>query len=191
VKTGTIRAAEGRRLIAALERAGMSLALWNATSDIGAPCVIARLCEDEANDRSALGYFWGAGCHLDPAVALTRAITEAAQSRLTLISGARDDLGEEDYAAARLPDAIAVALDRWEASMAGCRFESVTSLSTGTFEGDVAVLLDLLAAAGMGTAIAVDLAAADIAVVRVVVPGLEAHDTRARLLPGARLRALQ
>ncbi|MGW4425070.1 YcaO-like family protein [Streptosporangium sp. NPDC004631] len=36
--------------------------------------------------------FTGAGCHLDPAIALCRALTEAAQSRLTAIAGARDDL---------------------------------------------------------------------------------------------------
>lgn len=34
----------------------------------------------------------GFGCHTDPAVALSRSITEAAQSRLAMISGVRDDL---------------------------------------------------------------------------------------------------
>lgn len=34
----------------------------------------------------------GAGCHLDPAIALSRSLTEAAQARLTLIAGAREDL---------------------------------------------------------------------------------------------------
>ncbi len=34
----------------------------------------------------------GYGCHVDPSVALTRAICEAAQSRLSFIHGARDDL---------------------------------------------------------------------------------------------------
>ncbi|MFB9924161.1 YcaO-like family protein [Amycolatopsis halotolerans] len=36
--------------------------------------------------------FAGSGCHSDPAIALTRAMTEAAQSRLTAIAGTRDDL---------------------------------------------------------------------------------------------------
>jgi ribosomal protein S12 methylthiotransferase accessory factor len=171
----------------------MSLAVWNATSDVGAPCFLARICESEANDRSALGNFWGAGCHLDPAVALGRAITEAAQSRLTLIAGARDDLTTADYAGARQPDAIAIALDRWEARMACCRFDAVASRTTGTYEGDVAVLLDLLAGAGMPGAIAVDLSepSFDFSVVRIIVPGLEAHDTRGRIVPGARLRAIR
>jgi ribosomal protein S12 methylthiotransferase accessory factor len=37
----------------------------------------------------------GYGSHLSPSVAATRAITEAAQSRLTFIHGARDDLNAE------------------------------------------------------------------------------------------------
>ena len=36
----------------------------------------------------------GSGSHLSPEVAVSRALTEAAQSRLTFISGARDDLPE-------------------------------------------------------------------------------------------------
>ncbi|MBQ0891085.1 YcaO-like family protein [Streptomyces sp. RM72] len=39
----------------------------------------------------------GAGTHLDPGVALCRALTEAAQSRATAIAGARDDIGPEPY----------------------------------------------------------------------------------------------
>lgn len=41
--------------------------------------------------------FAGSGCHSDPSVAMARAITEAAQSRLTHISGARDDLAADSY----------------------------------------------------------------------------------------------
>ncbi|GAA2786848.1 YcaO-like family protein [Kitasatospora aburaviensis] len=37
-------------------------------------------------------WFGGAGCHADPHIALSRAITEAAQSRLTSIAGTRCDL---------------------------------------------------------------------------------------------------
>jgi ribosomal protein S12 methylthiotransferase accessory factor len=43
----------------------------------------------------------GAGTHLDARVALSRALTEAAQSRATLIAGARDDIGKSAYREAR------------------------------------------------------------------------------------------
>ena len=45
----------------------------------------------------------GSGCHADRDVALLRAITEAAQSRLTRISGAREDFGDEAYPADPAP----------------------------------------------------------------------------------------
>ena len=41
--------------------------------------------------------FFGAGCHPSRRIALLRALTEAAQSRLTYISGARDDIERRDY----------------------------------------------------------------------------------------------
>ncbi|MYR40482.1 YcaO-like family protein [Streptomyces sp. SID5910] len=42
--------------------------------------------------------FAGSGCHFDPRVALSRALTEAAQSRLTCIAGTRDDLDSHENA---------------------------------------------------------------------------------------------
>ena len=39
----------------------------------------------------------GSGCHVSKEIAFTRALTEAAQSRLTFISGARDDLFVNQY----------------------------------------------------------------------------------------------
>ena len=44
----------------------------------------------------------GYGCHIDPSVALTRAICEAVQSRLSFIHGARDDLQIATWRFARL-----------------------------------------------------------------------------------------
>ncbi|MGJ3558794.1 YcaO-like family protein [Streptomyces sp. INA 01156] len=39
--------------------------------------------------------FAGGGCHTTPVIAMTRAVTEAAQSRLTAIAGTRDDLASD------------------------------------------------------------------------------------------------
>jgi ribosomal protein S12 methylthiotransferase accessory factor len=47
--------------------------------------------------RSVGGVFGGCGLHHDPAIALARALTEAAQSRLTLISGTREDIPTSGY----------------------------------------------------------------------------------------------
>jgi ribosomal protein S12 methylthiotransferase accessory factor YcaO len=44
-----------------------------------------------------LGIFTGTGTHLAKSVALSRALTEAAQARLTSISGNRDDILPKYY----------------------------------------------------------------------------------------------
>ncbi|NEN91742.1 MAG: hypothetical protein F6K48_23705 [Okeania sp. SIO3H1] len=46
----------------------------------------------DPNYLSPLYINGGYGCHIDPSIALTRAICEAAQSRLSFIHGAREDL---------------------------------------------------------------------------------------------------
>ncbi|MGQ4616392.1 YcaO-like family protein [Nocardia sp. R7R-8] len=46
----------------------------------------------------------GSGAHTDPGVALSRAITEAAQSRLTAIVGTRDDINPQSYRRSTTPN---------------------------------------------------------------------------------------
>ncbi len=76
-----------RRLVRQIRAAGGKLRLYDATWEVGVPVLVAALIFDD------LPWTWhGSGSHLCPAVALSRALTEAAQSRLTYIAGARDDL---------------------------------------------------------------------------------------------------
>lgn len=56
-------------------------------NDFNIACFVAYLWSEDFPAIAA-----GCGAHSDPAVALSRAITEAAQSRVTAISGARDDV---------------------------------------------------------------------------------------------------
>ncbi len=68
--------------------------LWNLPSETGIPTVLAALDDRALRDPALLVI--GAGAHLDPAVAVTRALTEAAQSRLIQIHGAREDTLREE-----------------------------------------------------------------------------------------------
>jgi ribosomal protein S12 methylthiotransferase accessory factor len=116
----------------------------------------------------------GMGCHPSRAIALLRAITEAVQVRLTLISGARDNATQREYALAMEPELMrrqATAL----AGEAGRDFRATPSFDGGSFDADVAWELDALRAAGITQAVVVDLAREEfnIPVVRVIVPGLE------------------
>src|SRR5690606_34634787 len=76
------------------------------TSDLGVPAYACRIVDRPGAPRwAARGACGGYGCHLDPSVALLRALTEAVQSRLTLIAGSRDDLSMRTYEAFTDPQA--------------------------------------------------------------------------------------
>lgn len=164
--------------------AGIAVTMHDITSDIAVP---AFLCEirDERGLRP-LSHS-GMGCHLDPAIALLRALTEAAQSRLTYITGSRDDIFRDEYRAARRAPPVAAPPPR----MIALRAMAEDARRTLTFDDDVALLSARLAAAGLDTVLRVDLTRRDVGipVVRVIVPGLEAPDDDPSYRPGGRARA--
>ncbi len=74
--------------------------------DIRVPTYLAVLIDDE-RERAGLKYVdvaSGSGTHPIAARAALRAITEAVQTRLTTITGSRDDVDPGDYARALPPD---------------------------------------------------------------------------------------
>ncbi|MCX4721854.1 YcaO-like family protein [Streptomyces virginiae] len=77
----------GREVIARLAAAGMALEIALVAGPYGLPVCVAYLWSE---DYPVV--FAGGGCHSVPGIALTRAVTEAAQSRLAAIAGTRDDL---------------------------------------------------------------------------------------------------
>ena len=77
-------------LCARIERAGVTLETRLIPSPTGLPCFLAWVSCD---DYPAAMY--GFGCHRNADIALSRAVTEAAQARLAYISGARDDLQDD------------------------------------------------------------------------------------------------
>lgn len=158
-----------RDLCRRIEAAGLRAGVWDITSDLEIPAFFARLAEPDP----ALSWLdcWGAGCHPHPEVALLRALTEAAQTRLTLISGARDDLGRGRY------QADAPRRRDWLAEGdGGLDFSPGAGLDAATLEEDLTWLVGRLGQAGLTSVVVVDLGSPGpgLAVVRVIVPGLEA-----------------
>jgi ribosomal protein S12 methylthiotransferase accessory factor len=87
-----------RTLLATIEGAGLLVGLWHAEAVAGIPVFWCHLMEADGTAAMTLPLpADGSAAGLDPADAARRAIEEAAQSRLTAISGARDDFGEELY----------------------------------------------------------------------------------------------
>src|SRR4029077_17820991 len=86
-----------RALLAKYDEAGIAVRLWNVTTDIGIAAFLCDIRAPSEGDPRRLRRFHGAGCHPDRTIALARALTEAAQTRLTYIAGIRDDLLPAEY----------------------------------------------------------------------------------------------
>jgi ribosomal protein S12 methylthiotransferase accessory factor len=156
---------------------GRTLLLDDLTSDIAIPVIRARLVDwaYPTADGPALRRFDGLGCDPDPELALTRALTEAAQSRLAIVQGARDSFNRapraERAAARRLqiddlhrpPD---IPFDVLKSAVPASRASDL--------RGDLDVLLAALSRAGLDQVALFDLTRPDLGlpVMRVVVPGL-------------------
>jgi ribosomal protein S12 methylthiotransferase accessory factor len=76
-------------LAAAWRTQGVELAVRWLPGAFGLPCFAAWLHEAHSEDVNIAG---GSGLHLHAHIALARAVCEAAQSRLSLIHGGRDDI---------------------------------------------------------------------------------------------------
>ncbi|MGW8782392.1 YcaO-like family protein [Streptomyces sp. NPDC055796] len=87
IDPSTVDDPHGREVIDRLRAAGTALEVSLVDSPYGLPVALAYLWSE---DYPVL--FAGGGCHGVPEIALTRAVTEAAQSRLAAIAGTRDDL---------------------------------------------------------------------------------------------------
>ncbi len=83
-----------------IERSGLLLRLFDITSNAGVPvffAVVARKPDGHEKHWKHFDLSSGVGCHPSAARAAVRAITEAAQSRVTSITGARDDFDPNLY----------------------------------------------------------------------------------------------
>lgn len=175
-----------RAVLGKLRKADLRVAAWDVTSDIGVPCYEVMIADRVDGGHRRLTFDLGSGCHLVPEIALLRALTEAAQARLTIIAGNRDDMGRQDHRMRRdlgVQTRFATIFDDPRASP----FWKRESLATAAFTGDLAQVLHQLARAEVTRVIVVDLAKPHLGVpvVKVFVPGLE----QSASAPGARLRA--
>jgi ribosomal protein S12 methylthiotransferase accessory factor len=177
-------------LLKLYKKAQITPRLWDVTSDAGIPAFICDI--PSATDDVSLGLrrFRGAGCHPNRGVALARAMTEAAQIRLTYIAGIRDDLSPSEYRESAEEKLGAALLDAVSQSAEARSFYDSPSLDTDDVTVDLRWELERLRAIGVERAIAVDLTRPDfgIPVVRMVIPGLEWDCNHPAYVQGPRAR---
>ncbi|MEJ2122939.1 MAG: YcaO-like family protein, partial [Alphaproteobacteria bacterium] len=167
--------------------AKIELAVWDISGDVGVPAFFCLVC-DSAAKSGHLGA--GAGCHPCREIALLRALTEAAQTRLTYITGARDDMVPDEFTDGGMLEKRAIVDDFMGRGQPHRNFREIATRVNETIREDLDWLVERLGAVEVGPIIVVDLTNPEIGipVVRVVVPGLEAPIDD-DVVPGPRARA--
>ena len=179
------------RLVREIRGSGLVLrALALAESDLPLT-VIASVTQPQGDLPMA---HMGLGCALSPAHALTRAITEAVQSRAVDIQAAREDILRIDDPAgimgthARRLRAMPSGQWCYDVPSEHIRLDVLPDRAGDDLADELRTTLAALKAYGVPSVIAVDLSPPDlpISVVRAIVPGLETYAFSGHLGPRAR-----
>ena len=150
--------------------AGIRLVVRDITTDVRVPTFLAAGWEPPGVGYTR--FYSGLGTHPDSRVALTRALTELAQSRLTVFQGVREDI---DKIAICDGDADRPERSLWLADGPVKPFDAVETYRSRDILEDIRFMSSRLQSVGLGQVIAVDLTRSEVGlpVVKVVVPGLE------------------
>ncbi len=176
-------------IISRFRHAGVQVGVWEITNDTGIPSFLCRIIPQTDSEISSIRPASGMGCHLSRDIALLRALTEAAQSRLTFISGVRDDLSRDDYKKFLSPAEYQKWLSSIQERSAELKdFRQVKSFTGADLNEDLEVLLECLRGIGVQEVVCVDLTKPQlgIPVTRVIIPGLEPPLDRAEIVLGMR-----
>ena len=164
-----------RGLIDRITRRGARVFVWDLASDIGLCAIGCAIVEDPREPAwRALGCYQGFGAHLRPEIAISRALTEAAQTRLTYIAGGRDDFFPADYERATDPEVLREVWDRLaQPCDEPALFADLPRHEPKRLGEALAMVVELACVAGCEQIIAVDLTHPKlrVPVAKVIVPG--------------------
>jgi ribosomal protein S12 methylthiotransferase accessory factor len=177
-------------MLEAFSDAQVEITLKDITSDIGVPTFVAMADDVLTRDPTLLTI--GVGTHLSPRIALIRALTEVAQSRLSQIYENENNPSAAAMKRGMGYDRLKAMNSKWfTQSKNTIRFSDVPSHATSYVLDDIFTILDALCSRSLSTVAVADLTRKDIGipVVRVIVPGLE-QCTMDKDRVGPRARAL-
>ena len=158
------------------ESEGIKIKLMDFTADINVPTIAASADDTVTRDAGLLTL--GMGTHLDPEVAILRALTEVAQSRATQINGAREDTVRADFAREagyeRMKRINKYYFREEDEKIA---LSSIENKSTTSINRDLEIVKDELIANDIDKILYHDLTRPelDVSVVRVIIPEMELY----------------
>ncbi|MEO5358280.1 MAG: YcaO-like family protein [Nitrospirae bacterium YQR-1] len=172
VDVDTIRFPLVVNLLERIKEARVYVVIYDCSVDTSIPVYMAYVYDHNRN----VGLFKGYGAHLDPEIALIRAITEAVQGRLVYISGSRDDVFRNNLTGLKLAD-NEQQKQQLDSVPPTTDLSEIKSEATNTFEEDIIICLNRLKSIGLEQVIVFDITPEgyEVNIVRVVVPGLEGY----------------
>lgn len=175
---------EVREMLKRIDSAKFDLALFDVTSDLGVAAVVA-LLRPKGHDGSLrhVDVTMGAGASLYPSTAAARAISEAVQSRMTFIAGARDDLRPDLFA--RVADPVHLQSFQARCTVSLSELPALPAQST---QDALDLIIKHVVSRGINQLYAIELAPKWLpaSVVKVLAPQLEHPDGDRRIRFGSR-----
>ena len=163
-------------IIDKFESEGIKIKLMDFTADIKIPTIAASADDTITKDAGLLTL--GMGTHLDPEVAILRALTEVAQSRATQINGAREDTVRADFAReAGYERMKRINKFYFKNEDNQIKLSDIENKSTSSITKDIEIVKEELMANDIKKILYVDLTRPelDVSVVRVVIPEMEVY----------------
>jgi ribosomal protein S12 methylthiotransferase accessory factor len=163
-------------ILAMFKEAGINVKLIDLTADIKITTVAAVSDDTILKDPALLTL--GVGTHLDPEIAVIRALTEVAQSRATQIHGTREDTVRAVFMRKAGYQRMKRINRHWfgESKMS-IELDEFKNVSGRSFKEDIENSKKLMGKCGFEDILFVDLTRPeiDIPVVRVLIPGMELY----------------
>ena len=176
IDTDSIESDVINQTIDKFESNGIKIKLIDFTADIDIPTIAASADDTVTKDAGLLTL--GMGTHLDPEVAILRALTEVAQSRATQINGAREDTVRADFAReAGYERMKRINKYYFKEEDEKVPLSSIENKSTTSITKDLEIVKDELMANDIDKILYYDLTRPelDVSVVRVIIPKMELY----------------
>ena len=165
-----------KEIIDKFESQGIKIKLMDFTADINIPTIAASADDTVTRDAGLLTL--GIGTHLDPEVAILRALTEVAQSRATQINGAREDTVRADFAReAGYERMKRINKYYFRQEEEQINLSDIENKSTNSIDEDIDIVKEKLIANDIKHVLYTNLTRpeVDVSVVRVIIPEMEVY----------------
>lgn len=170
----TIESEDINNILNKFENESVDINLLDITADVEIPTIAASSDDTLLKDAALLTL--GVGTHLNPEIAVLRALTEVAQSRATQIHGTREDTARADFMRkAGYGRMKKINSHYFESEGNKINLSSIDNNSSVSIKKDIDTCIEKLSNVGLNKILFKDLTRSEIGVnvVRVIIPGAE------------------